>query len=93
MPQRPEPRINLFCHYNGRRWQIIIFPRRQHRPSVYDKSGSEQILISPGAVDMGGVVVIPRLADYHRLDLDTLKNIFQEVTLTDRDLDKVTALL
>ena len=40
-----------------------------------------QLLISPGAIDMAGVFVIPRKKDYQRVDAATLRGIYQEVTL------------
>ncbi len=38
------------------------------------------MLISPGAIDMAGVFVIPRKKDYERLNAKTLHHIYQEVT-------------
>jgi hypothetical protein len=71
----------------------MIFPRRQHRPSAYYKSGAEQIMVSPGAVDMGGVLVMPREEDYNRLDAAMLANIFEEISLEEVQLDEIAAAL
>lgn len=97
-PQKPkepqelnEPMMNLFCHYVGDKWRIIIFPRRQHRPEAYFKTGDERILVSPGAVDMGGLLVLPREEDFDHLDAAMLLNIFREVSLSDELVDRITA--
>ena len=91
--QTAEPMLNLFCLYAAGRWRVMIFPRRQHRPSVYYKSGDEQIMVSPGAVDMGGVVVLPREVDYNRLDAALIMNIFQEISLGEAIMDEIVAAL
>lgn len=91
--QTTEPMLNLFCLYAAGRWRVMIFPRRQHRPSVYYKSGEEQIMVSPGAVDMGGVLVLPREVDYNRLDAALLMNIFQEISLGEAIMDEIAAAL
>jgi hypothetical protein len=92
-PLHAEPMLNLFCLYAVGRWRVMIFPRRMHRPSAYYQSGEEQILVSPGAVDMGGVVVLPREVDYNRLDAALLMNIFQEISLGEAIMDEIVAAL
>lgn len=88
-----EPRLNLFVLYEEGRWRIMIFPRRRHRPAAYYKAGEEQILLSPGAVDMGGLLVIPREEDFNRLDSTILRKIFQEISVSEELLNKIAAAL
>jgi hypothetical protein len=78
-----EPMINLLMAYKAGRWQMILFPRSKHRPGRYYAEGEERLLISPGAVDMAGVLVIPREEDYRRVDATILTEIYQEVTLSE----------
>lgn len=93
-PLQPfEPMLNLFCLYAEGTWRVILFPRRQHRPAAYYKSGTEQIMVSPGAVDMGGVLVMPREEDYNRLNAALLMNIFQEISMGEAIIDEVVAAL
>jgi len=92
LPQT-EPKVNLFCRYAKGSWRVVIFPRRQHRPAAYYKSGEDQILVSPGAVDMGGVLVLPREADYNRLDAASLMNIFQDVSLDEALIDEIVTAI
>ncbi len=76
-----EPMINLVAAYREGQWRMILFPRSKHRPSWYYDRRGRQLLISPGAIDMAGVFVIPRKRDYHRVDAEILSGIYQEVTL------------
>ncbi len=75
-----EPMINFVMGYQEGRWRMVLFPRRKHRPRCYHRRGDQQMLISPGAIDMAGVFVIPRKKDYERLNAKTLHHIYQEVT-------------
>lgn len=91
--QQIEPMMNLFCLYGEGGWRVIIFPRQKHRPAAYYKSGEDQILLSPGAVEMGGVLVLPREVDYHRLDAALLMNIFQEISFGEAFIDEIVAAI
>ncbi|MBW2056928.1 MAG: DUF4922 domain-containing protein [Deltaproteobacteria bacterium] len=78
-----EPMINLVMAYREGRWQMTLFPREKHRPEAYYARGQDRLLISPGAIDMAGVFVIPRRKDYLRADASILKGIYREVTLSE----------
>ena len=84
-----EPRMNLLCSYNENTWQVAIFPRRKHRPSVYFLPGNEQILISPGLVEMGGVVVTPMEKDFNIVDHELVQDIYKEVSVDAEIIEKV----
>jgi hypothetical protein len=55
--------------------------RQKHRPDAYFAEGKNRIFVSPGAIDMAGVIITPRLNDYKRLDCNTIRYIYQEVSL------------
>lgn len=57
----------------------IIFPRRAHRPACYFKKDGDMMLVSPGAVDIGGLIILPRREDYERMNRELLLGIFSEV--------------
>ena len=76
-----EPLVNVICTYTGDCWSLVTFLRRKHRPDSYFAKGENRIFISPGAVDMAGVIITPRLDDYNRLDCNTIRDIYQEVSL------------
>lgn len=80
-----EPKVNIFLkadeviNSNGRRRvNGAIIPRRKHRPSFYG-IGEGEMMISPGAIDMAGSIVLPRKEDFDKLDADALAEVFRQV--------------
>ncbi|HVO67016.1 MAG TPA: DUF4922 domain-containing protein [Syntrophales bacterium] len=84
-----EPGMNLLCSYKENTWQTAIFPRRKHRPAVYFLPGDERILISPGLVEMGGIVVTPIEKDFNIVDHELVQDIYKEVSVDDETVEKV----
>ena len=64
----------------------VVFPRRKHRPECYFAEGNEQMVISPGAVDMGGLLVAARRQDYERLTYEIASQILSEVSMTEEEV-------
>ena len=93
LPASDEPMMNLLCAYDGTQWRVLIFPRRKHRPDAYYRDGDERILISPGAVDMGGLMITPLEKDFHALDAEQIEHIFKEVSLDENTFTRVVAVL
>ena len=94
-----EPRMNVICWHQagtgGREDELItiVFPRSKHRPECYSAEGDDQILVSPGALDMGGLIITPREEDYMKLTPETAAGILREVTMTEEELQPVIARL
>jgi hypothetical protein len=88
-----EPMMNLFCLYEKGKWRVVIFPRLKHRPDAYYQSGDDRILVSPGAVDMGGVLVLPREQDFYRLEAAAIRKLFREVSLPEEKLEEIVAVI
>ena len=76
-----EPMINIVGLYEERKWRLIVFPRRKHRPDAFFKEGNNRVVVSPGAIDMGGLVITPVGKDFERLDTAAVENIYKEVSL------------
>jgi hypothetical protein len=76
-----EPMINIAGSYEGGHWRLLIFPRRKHRPDAFSREGDDRVVISPGAIDMGGLVITPVEKDFERLDVATVEGIYKEVSL------------
>lgn len=76
-----EPMVNILCSRSEVDWRVILFPRSKHRPDVYFKEGDGKILISPAAVDIGGLIVTPLEKDFLTVDAATIESIFAEVSL------------
>jgi SpoIID/LytB domain protein len=74
-----EPRMNVIAFRKGNHVSLIVIPRRAHRPHCYTAEGDKHYLISPGALDMGGLIVTPRREDFDRLTADKALDILCEV--------------
>lgn len=88
-----EPMMNVIGSYRNPAWRVIIFPRTKHRPEAYFKEGDEKILISPAAVDIGGLIVTPAEKDFRTVDAECVSRIFQEVSVGEEFIHSlITAL-
>ena len=76
-----EPLVNVICAYTRKCWRLVIFLRQKHRPDAYFAEGENRIFISPGAVDMSGIIITPRLDDYKRLNCNSIRDIYREVSM------------
>lgn len=72
-----EPMMNIVAWRQEDDNITVVFPRKKHRPDCYG-----QMMISPGALDMAGLVITPREDDFRRLDADTAAAILSEVSIS-----------
>jgi hypothetical protein len=73
--------MNILSIYDENKFRLLLFPRKTHRPSCYFSEGRKQLLVSPGAVDMGGLIILPRQDDFEKVTSDDLLCIFREICL------------
>lgn len=85
-----EPMVNLICTYDRRQWTVYLFPRARHRPSFFFAEGSERLIVSPGAIDMAGVIVVPEREHFDRIGPDEVRAIFSEVSLSEDEVNEIT---
>ena len=77
-----EPRLNLLLWWNNGAWVVWVFPRNSHRPECYfEEDELYRRMISPGCIDMAGLIVAARQADYEQLTEEELAQILREVSL------------
>lgn len=81
-----EPMMNIICSFNNS-WRLLVFPRSKHRPSYFFEEGQNKILISPAAVDLGGVLIFPREEDFERITKELVIDIFNQVTFSDEEFN------
>jgi hypothetical protein len=84
-----EPMINIVATHAASTWTVYLFPRARHRPACFFAEGEDRLMISPGAIDMAGVVVVPERAHFERLTAQKLEDIFAEVSLGVEEVDSV----
>ncbi|MDQ7817271.1 MAG: DUF4922 domain-containing protein [Melioribacteraceae bacterium] len=84
-----EPMMNIICTYKNS-WRVMIFPRIKHRPSYFFEEGKNKILISPAAVDLGGVLIFPRAEDFDKIRVELIVDIFKQVTFTNEEFRNIS---
>lgn len=84
-----EPMINILAYYSGS-WQIVVFPRRLHRPSQYFEEGEKRILFSPASVDFGGVLITPREEDFNKITKNDIENMLRQVSISAEQFEFLT---
>jgi hypothetical protein len=90
--EKDEPMLNILALYeNG--WRVLVFPRARHRPSFFFAEGDEKILISPAAVDLGGVCITPLEKDFHKVTREHIAQMFEEITLGRTEFGELTRAL
>lgn len=84
-----EPRMNVVSYYTPLEGYVtLVIPRRIHRPECYGE-GEGQYLVSPGTLDMLGLIIVPRECDFNEISHDKALAIMQEVSLDDAAVDEV----
>ena len=56
----------------------VVIPRSKHRPDCYFKEGDAQIMVSPGALDMAGLLITPREEDYKKITPEIFAAVVRE---------------
>ena len=89
-PDDTEPMLNVLAWREEDSVVTILLPREKHRPACYTAScEADRMLISPGALDMAGLVITPRKEDFDRLTPSLLVKTVGEVALTQEAFAKV----
>ncbi len=79
---KEEPMMNIISSFEAETgWRIIIFLRSKHRPARYFTNNEQSLLISPAAVDLGGVCITPLEKDFDKIIKEDLVEIFREVSI------------
>lgn len=84
-----EPMMNVISWRAANEYLTVVFPRAKHRPDCYSVEGETKYLISPGALDMAGLIITPRQSDFERLTADKAESILKEVALGENEMQKV----
>ena len=93
-----EPDVNLLHGVRPVMLHTQILPLRlsslaKTRPACYAAEGPEQRLISPGAIDMAGLIITPRHEDFDALTSQQAASILAEVTLSETEIAAITRKL
>jgi hypothetical protein len=88
-----EPMLNALGFYTNGEWQVLVFPRAKHRPSFYFKEGDEKLLISPAAVELGGICTTPREQDFEKVTREHIVQLYNEVCVAPDKFASITSQL
>lgn len=88
-----EPRMNVVCWRQEDELVTLVFPRKKHRPDCYSAPEGERLLVSPGALDMCGLLITPRQEDFQRLTPERAAAILREVTMSPEELQPILETL
>ena len=92
LPQRAdetEPMMNIVSWRKDDEYYSVVFLREKHRPDCYYAEGNDQYIISPGALDMAGLIITPRQEDFERLTPEKALSILSEVSLSKDEVQQV----
>lgn len=86
---KSEPMVNIISTCDKGVWTVYLFPRTRHRPACFFAEGDERLLVSPGAIDMAGVVVVPQHDHFVKIDGERLTSIFAEVSYDEQAVNEI----
>lgn len=85
-----EPRMNVFALYKPEDGYVtVVIPRSAHRPACYCADDDNGRMISPGALDMAGLIITPRISDFDAITADEAAGMLHEVALSEDVLNVV----
>ena len=88
-----EPMMNIVAWREADTMVSVVFPRRKHRPDCYFAEGDDQMLVSPGALDMAGLIITPRQQDFERMTATKAEEILRECAIDEVSAQKITEKL
>ncbi len=92
-PAGEEPMMNILGFYGNGEWRIHFFPRAKHRPAFYFKDGDDKLLISPAAVELGGICTTPREQDFEKVTRELIVEMYHEVCVSPEKFAAIKAHL
>lgn len=96
MPQRgdeTEPMMNIISWRKGEEFTSVVIPREKHRPEAYFAEGDAQFVVSPGALDMSGLIITPREEDFRKLTEEKALSLLQECGVSEEKMNAIIAKL
>lgn len=96
MPQRgdeTEPMMNIISWRKGEEFISVVIPREKHRPEAYFAEGDAQFVVSPGALDMSGLIITPCEEDFRKLTEEKALSLLQECGVSEEKMNAIIAKL
>lgn len=82
LPATPgeEPMMNVLVVYEKEKWITFVLPREAFRPRQYFAEAGEQLLISPAAIEMAGVLITPVEEHFNKITRDDIPDLFHQIS-------------
>ena len=96
MPMRgdeSEPMMNIIAWRKGDEFISVVIPREKHRPDAYFAEGEAQMMVSPGALDMAGLIITPREEDFSKINLDKAAALLRECGISAEKTEAIVSNL
>ena len=96
MPMRgdeSEPMMNIIAWRKGDEFISVVIPREKHRPDAYFAEGEVQMMVSPGALDMAGLIITPREEDFSKINLDKATALLRECGISAEKMEAIVSNL
>ncbi len=96
MPMRgdeSEPMMNIIAWRKGDEFISVVIPREKHRPDAYFAEGEAQMMVSPGALDMAGLIITPREEDFSKINLDKATALLRECGISTEKMEAIVSNL
>ena len=96
MPMRgdeSEPMMNIIAWRKGDEFISVVIPREKHRPDAYFAEGEAQMMVSPGALDMAGLIITPREEDFSKINLDKATALLCECGISAEKMEAIVSNL
>ena len=88
-----EPMMNIIAWRKGDEYISVVIPREKHRPEAYFAEGDAQMMVSPGALDMSGLIITPREEDFRKLTEESATAILQECGVSTDKMNRIVTKL
>ena len=96
MPMRgdeSEPMMNIIAWRKGDEFVSVVIPREKHRPDAYFAEGEAQMMVSPGTLDMAGLIITPREEDFSKINLDKATALLRECGISAEKMEAIVSNL
>lgn len=78
-----EPMMNVVAWRKNDCRVTVVFPRDKHRPDCYNAEDEARRVVSPGALDMCGMLITPRESDFAAINAAEAEAILSEVGISE----------
>lgn len=69
--------------------RVLLIPRRAHRPKCWYANDESRLTVSPGALDMAGLLILPVKEDFERISEHQIREIYSQTAFSNKPLPEL----